>query len=184
MNEYYDPATKQPVTEAQAWARLPPQNKAMLSPQEVASKTGLWVLSRVPTPGGYVAIGPTLYAEYPELQMAEAYRETITQEQWQAEQDAANAARIAKIAGTPDVQQALSLLSMMLELAGLAIPISEEAATRYVAEQIAMGAMPASSGLGTNIKGAWRFALQEMEKAGGTRDDVPAVWEAIQEAQA
>jgi hypothetical protein len=179
MHEYYDPTTKQPVTQAQAWARLPPQNKAMLSPQEVATKTGLWVLVRIPTPEGKVAVGPTLYAEYPELQMAEAFRDTITQAEYDAQQQAAEHARIAKIAGTLEVQQALGLLNMMLELAGLSIPVSEDDAKKHIAGLIATGALPPSSGLGGNIEGAWRFALQELRKVGGTRADVPAVWEAI-----
>jgi hypothetical protein len=177
MNEYYDPTTHQPITQAQAWAKLPPQNKALLSPQEVASKTGLWVLSRVPTPEGYVAIGPTLYAEYPELQMAEAYRDTITQAEYDAQQQAAEHARIQAIAANEGAQQALTILNALLLTVGLSIPVSEAEAVQHVMGLMASGDIPPSSGIAGNLQGAWQVALQYMGRA-----DVPSVWEVMNEA--
>jgi hypothetical protein len=98
MQRYYCPIAHQPRTQQEAWDRIAPQDKRLLTPRQTANLSGYWVLEEFETPEGFVATGPETYREEPETRTAYAERETITQAAYDEAQEAAEQAAFASLA--------------------------------------------------------------------------------------
>jgi hypothetical protein len=173
--QLYDGQTE--ITRQQALSRLPSiTNKNAWPLERIAQETGLLVIQPFAPPEGYLRNG-NRRIELIDGQAREVF-DVISVADYEAQQAATEAARIAALASSPQIQAALTVLDTLLQVVGLSIPVSEADTAAHILGLMAAGQLSPDSGIAGNIQGAWGIVQGFMSK-----DDVEAVWNAIKEEQ-
>jgi len=174
--KFYNQKQSRRVTRTEAERMLPPMsNKQRLTDEQVAERTGLLIYVPFLCPLGYVQVG----LDRVEIRDGVAYQEfdTITQEQYDQEQAAKEAQRIAGLAVAFEMD--LRLLQGYLTHIGLSIPVTEREVKGRIATLVAdQGLSPDSSIIG-NIGVTWNALKEGLNQAGASVDDIEAIWEVL-----
>jgi hypothetical protein len=149
--QLYDGQTE--ITRQRALSRLPSiTRKNQWSNERIAQETGLLVIQPFAPPEGYLRNG-NRRIELIDGQAREIY-DVISIADYEAQQAAAEAARIADLASNPQIQAALTVLDTLLQVVGLSIPVTEEHTATHILGLMAAGQLSPDSGIAGNIQGA------------------------------
>jgi len=155
--------------------RQPTSHPQNLTAETICRLTGLLPLYPFTVPEGYVALPGTRRAVFVDGVWRELY-DTITQEQYDAEQAAKEAQRIQQLAQA--FAPELILLQGYLNAIGLSIPATEREVRDRIAELVANENMSPDSPIIGNVFATWAQIKESLRYAQASVDDdvIPDMW--------